>query len=561
MRQSLGAAHWTIDLDPQFARRDHEDGYIIFDRPGVSIWSVVYGGQPFDPDEAVRSYLDTGGRDMDLSFPQRETGLAGRGGLRQERDRWALETVTAGWGRLARIGFFFKDRGRLDEALGIWHSLQYSPPRWVRLCGAAVPPLVRLREVIEQGFIGVEEAVQEIRERGQVDAAAEILLAVLQDGPSHLRRNACHVLMVLGDASPEIRAALFSCLNDDDDVETQAWAADALLRIGEPTAKIVPAMMEGLRHREDSLPDGEQRIQGACAHLSVPARYHAARILADMGKSARPALDELRSHQWDESGGVRVCVAEALMNLNEPVESVLPPLLQGLNDERMAERERARFVPLLLELGVPADDVVPPVTRILLESTDYTAKVEALDVLAKLGTSAKSAETAIENMIQEDDRDEAGIQLDAARTLLRIGGRADVARPILLAALDSLEECEQFDSKAACLKELVCGPALDSPSLERIARELDHDHRSIRIAAAAVLARNGCHLDRCIATLVGMLGHDDPRTRWEAIVGLGIAGTNAASAADALSRAIETEPIPRLQELEAQALESIRCTK
>ncbi len=67
-----------------------------------------------------------------------------------------------------------------------------------------------------------------------------------------------------------------------------------------------------------------------------------------------------------------------------------------------------RFVKPLLEYGESHDEILPVVIRGLENASDYSAKIEALEVLGGLGIAAQPAAEFIENAIV-DESEEWGI--------------------------------------------------------------------------------------------------------------------------------------------------------
>ncbi|HCO24362.1 MAG TPA: hypothetical protein DIT97_15475, partial [Gimesia maris] len=282
---------------------------------------------------------------------------------------------------------------------------------------------------------------------------------------------------------------------------------------------------------------GEGRVQGICRYLCAPDRYHAARVLSSVGEAARPARKVLLEYQMDESGGVRERVAEALLNLGEPLSDVLHPLLDGLHSQDMSERERMRFIEPLLKHGIPHEQLLPSLIRIISESSDFSTKVEALEVLGKMGRSALSAAETIEEAISEKS-DEFDIKINAVQALTRIGAKESVATPILLSALD--EELDS-DVKAEILHDLSRIESLNKGTLDRILTELDDDDSSVRAAAAFVLAKNKVQIVRCLKILSKTLDEVDDEVRWRAAVALGSIGSSAESTVDQLVQFVRKE--------------------
>ncbi|WP_197995082.1 HEAT repeat domain-containing protein [Gimesia panareensis] len=398
---------WTLDLAPVFSRVEREDGFIVFSKPDLEIWAVVYCEQPFDSEAAVRSYLAWRNPDeSDVSFRPNSEGISGRAFLTSTTEGERFLAVAASLGRIIELDFRFQDKSAVETAVSIWHTLQHSPPAWVKQCSHVEPPLSGLREALERGT-NIEAAIDDVLDREQTATATAVLLESVRCESATVRQASCDAFAILDDATEEVTDALRERLKDDV-IQVRASAAEALLDLGAPAESVVPSLIEGLQKREAPLPIGEDRIQGVCGYLCVPDRYHAARILSAVGEAARPARDALLEHQLDESGDVRLQVAEALLNLGEPLENVLPPLRDGLHNPDLSHRERMRIAQSLLEHGESHNDVLPTVIEVLGKTTDDSARVEALEVLGQIGHSNRELIEAFLIELSSDADEETG---------------------------------------------------------------------------------------------------------------------------------------------------------
>lgn len=448
MRQAL-YDYWTIYVEPTFSRRETDDGFIVLERPGIQIWVVIYADQPFDADELVHTHMDRyRPQNSELFEREQSDELVGSAFLVHENDGWTLKAITAAYGRLVKLDFCFGERCQLDSAIEIWNSLEQSYPQWIKMCGQTSPPLAELRECLERGW-QVQESVFRLKEYGQTDAALAVLIEAVSNAESAtVRKSACEALALIekGDAVIALRGRLA-----DDSVEVRAWAADALLKRGEAAETVVPAMIEGMQQPEPCLPQGEARIGEVCKYLCVPDRYHAARVLSSIGEAARPARKVLLEHQMDESGCVRIVVAEALKNCGEPIANILPPLFDGLTSQDMSARERMRIVEPLLGYSVPHQQLLPSLIQTISESSDYSAMSDAFNALSEIGPQAQSAAESIVQRIAREP-DDSDIRLLGAQTLVDLRIKLDVAVPILLAVLE--DENIDADTKAEIRDDL-----------------------------------------------------------------------------------------------------------
>lgn len=532
---------WSLDVDAAFEREDTDDGLTIFRRNGMVVTVVVYADQPFDGEKAVRRHLRVPRRRAyDYTLPANDDGITGGAILVRDESGLCLRTVAASLGRIVPIDFCFADRGDLDIALGIWRSLRHHPPEWVRMCGRTQPPLSRLREALDMRW-RTAEAAEAAHVKGQAAESAAVCVKALGSDRPSVRIAAAEVLGQLGVADSEVLSALHNAL-DDECVEARAWAADALLDLDEPEESVVPAMIAGLRNQEPPLPKGEDRVQGICAYMAVPDRYHAARILSQIGEAALSAREALLESRFDESGPVRIRVAEALWNIGEPIETVLPPLSEALRSSQMCQRERMDIAKELAEWGEPPEEILPAVLDALENSSDYTTQIDALETLGKLGRHGLPAADLIESkFISAED---LNLKRLAAQALMRMGVKESVARPVLLAAL---ADAHYPNHRAEILTDLGRGAGVDAALLQRLAKELDSEHLCVRCAAAGVLAAHDVELDRSLEAFVAALGDEDDYMRWNAAVALGRLAPKASQHVGCLMRVARDDEVPEVQ--------------
>jgi hypothetical protein len=519
MRQEL-VDHWTLDIDPSFRRRSADHGSIVFETPEMKICADICIQEPIDSASAVREvHYHPEDAIADFSWISPHRRIDGRASLVKEPDGWELNTTTACCGRVADMRFCFTNEALTDSALAIWRSLQYSAPDWMVMCVDADPPLGKLREALEEGA-NLFEALSEARRQGQMREVTAVVLKALESDSVTVRLSACQIARLMDHAVDCLLVALRARLQDSI-VSIRASAADALLNFGESPEAIVLSMIEGLQKQEPPLPKGEDRI-----NRCIPQRYYAALILAKLGAAARPVKNILVRYQSDESGDVRLRIAEALMAIGEPTSAILPPLVEGLHNPDMSERERMSIAAKLFRNGASAEDLLPTVVRALAEASDWSTRIDALTLLGDMGGQALNAVDAIEKALREQTG-HWKMQIAAAGALLRIGAKNELAPRILLSAL---EERHRSSTRAEILWYLWHSEGLDEPALLRIAQQLVDDHPAVQAAAAILLARHGMDISAQVPSLIVALDNDNDRTRWGAAVALGEAGPAANSA-------------------------------
>ena len=169
------------------------------------------------------------------------------------------------------------------------------------------------------------------------------------------RAEASKALVVMGTEAID---ALIVGLSDNNPQvrEMSAWA---LTEIGEPAARIVPALISILAD-----PDENIRVTGSV-------------ILQSLGAPAVPYLiDALNA----ESSEIRLNAAYALGEIGAPLDTILPALIRTLTDREW--NVRRLVVRALVTIGTPAVDSLIAA----LHSTDSDLRRMAARALNDIGT-------------------------------------------------------------------------------------------------------------------------------------------------------------------------------
>ncbi len=368
MARSPIYSHWYLELDDQCGRRAADDGFVVFEMLSRRIWAAVYEMEDASP-QSILAEHSVGSQDAQCQFPFRsDTCLRGHSALSQRDRTRVLETWTATRGEVANLAFEWENETDIEWALAAWRSIEHRPPEWVRFCISSEASLFRLRRALQRD-VGIEDALNDLQQRGHMRQAAQMLVLALRDDTAIVRQSACYALGCI-EGYPEATSALSNHL-DDESALVRVRAAEALYRHEVSPAGIIEVLVTVLEQEDPSpLPSGEARIQGPCGYLCVPeGRYFAAMVLGEIGpvakEQARPALFR-RLH--DDSGCVRVMSARALVSQGESPAAVIPALLDALTDEKMSKRERVRIAEAIFEFGHPVDVVVPVLTDVVRNS-------------------------------------------------------------------------------------------------------------------------------------------------------------------------------------------------
>ncbi|HEY5838594.1 MAG TPA: PQQ-binding-like beta-propeller repeat protein [Pyrinomonadaceae bacterium] len=145
-------------------------------------------------------------------------------------------------------------------------------------------------------------------------AAIPLIIELLRDKRTSLRRSAVNELIDLAPDTESIQPALRRALKDEDSM-VAADAARALGALGKRASPSVSALINALSHDEPHV------------------RIYAAEALASIGPKADAATKHLARALRDPIPGVRWAAAEALAGIGPDAQSAVPQLIEALQDE------------------------------------------------------------------------------------------------------------------------------------------------------------------------------------------------------------------------------------
>lgn len=416
-----GYQEWTIDPGSDLTRpegpgmADPDEGP-LFVGHGRNVWARLLETGDDPPSATLAEHLrgesfvvGRWDRVAEYSLDCKASRLAGRAFLVPEIDRphlghWALHGFTAAHGIVAEITFYFADRDDAAWAIEAWRSVEYAPYHLSRVCADSGAPLSELCRTLERGW-GFDGPLRELRRQGYAEAAVTLVRAGLRDERSYVREGACLAMERLqGQSASLFRADLRAVLSDSEDL-VRVRAADALWTLGEPADTLVPHLIEIVQRSDPAgIPLGRERVVPPCGYLAMPeARCLAARILGDLGAATEPARLALRAALTSGSGMVRAAAARSLAGLGEPVATYFGPLRDAMIDgATQSSRERVEAAEALLDLGEPPAPVVPTLVELVVEP-DWTAHVDAMRILKRLGPAAAGAEPVLRAALDHSD--------------------------------------------------------------------------------------------------------------------------------------------------------------
>jgi len=209
------------------------------------------------------------------------------------------------------------------------------------------------------------------------------LIQALDDKDKEVRRSAAESLAKLAVGSlrdlglyktnfPVVNASLRDADND-----IRFWFTFKLKRVPPDTRKLIPVLVEALKHPDDDL------------------RARAADLLGCLGPEAKTAAAALGERLQDASLDVRRAAAGALLRIR--ADGAIPALVASLGDKDPIMRGRAGVA--LARMGKTA---VPALAE-ALKGKDRYARAAAVYALGRIGADARPAVPALLDMLKGKD--------------------------------------------------------------------------------------------------------------------------------------------------------------
>ncbi|HLY07741.1 MAG TPA: HEAT repeat domain-containing protein [Planctomycetota bacterium] len=444
-----------------------------------------------------------------------------------------------------------------------------------RSVGLLEPERDGVRPVLEEALKDAAPAVR----RAAAEALGDLgpparpsvpaLAALLEDSDLAVRWGAAEALGRLGGDAEDAVASLAVALRDP---SIRSIAADALGAIGTASRGSVPLLLDGLKDADLGFrwmsAVALSRIDAKSARAALPflterlrdpdgrARWDAMQCVTAMGLEAKPAAPAVLEMVKNGDG----VAADILTSIAGPdALEALPVLLENLSDDWDLSESIARIgpaaVPALLKALEKIDEkkshlIVKTLGLLASKSKDLLPKVEALlghadsgirsaaaDALGGMDPKVKETAPALTKTLADDD---AGVRLASARALFSIlGSEAQAAIPVLAQALKD-ENPDLRRDAASVLGDFGGAGKTALPALTPALKDPDG---GVRCAAAWAVARitGGQATQRAVEVLIGGLKDKEPRARQDAARILGDVGTDARSAAPALTAALDDE--------------------
>lgn len=365
--------------------------------------------------------------------------------------------------------------------------------------------------------------------------AAEALAGIVAEGETEDRLQAILTLGAIGDKASAAAPAIVKVLEAGD----PSLSLAAAFALGRLKAAGADDVLTKAAASDDSF-------------LAAVAAWALARIHPDDKALVEQALGRLRKGIADPDAEAREAAVTGLSSLAEGMAAtdraaLAAELVPLLADQ---EREVGRAAgAALIRLGADA----APAIRAKL--SDPAVRLQLMEVIAALGTSAKSA--VPELVAALGDQQARG---EAAVAVAAIGADAAEAVPALGALLAD-EQAEPGLRYAACYALGRIGPAAAAaePLIRGLAESKDELMASVAIWAALRIKPDDASLFvNAIPKLRRALRGESELVRLEAAVALGDIGPPAAAAIPILELVAEDDPARQVRQAAAEALAKIR---
>jgi HEAT repeat protein len=369
-----------------------------------------------------------------------------------------------------------------------------------------------LGDVVDDEPQAIEALIRTARtddDEGVRTAAIDALDGI---GPDAIERLVAEMAGVDPDGADWRRAEAFARTLSADRAELRMAAANALRRVGDPSA--LPPLIETL---DDPNPRVRERAARACGAVgderAVDAladrltdsagrvRREAAAALAAIGTEG--ALDPLLDATDDRREEVRYAAITALGGYRGT--AAIDPLIAALDDDSEVVRRAAVFSIIELLANAPTEgshriretvvdrlesadrSVVDPLTELLAESNQPRERRNAAWLLGRV-TDDAGREGAVDALVDALGADDGTTAQFAATSLVELGGDDEAVERRLLDLLEESDRSEAARSKAV----FVLGKVGGDRARERLEGMLDRtDDETVRKQAFSALSKLG----------------------------------------------------------------------
>ncbi|MEM6752783.1 MAG: HEAT repeat domain-containing protein [Cyanobacteria bacterium P01_C01_bin.38] len=370
------------------------------------------------------------------------------------------------------------------------------------------------------------------------DTVVNALIKLLDDDDSGVRYSAANTLRKLGKDSDTIVNALIKLLADDDS-RVRSSAAYALVELGKDSDTVVNTLVKLLAEDDSNVrstaayalielgKDSDTVVNALVKLLAEDdsdMRLRAAYNLGNLGKDSNTVVNAIMQLLTDADSGVRLNAAYALGNLGKDSDTVINALIKLLADNRSFVRSTAADA--LGYLGKDSDTVVNALIKLLAEN-DSNVRSSAADALGNLGKDSDTVVNALIKLLTDDD---SNVRLRAAYALENLGKDSDMVVNALIKMLTDGDSDVRLRATNA-LQNL----GKDSDTVvNAIIKLLTDDDSDVRLRAVYALQKLGKDSDTVVNAFVKLLAHDDSDVRSSVAQALGNLGKDSDTVVNAL---------------------------
>ena len=448
-----------------------------------------------DADERLRKYAAEVLRDIDPQTPP---------------DVSAKEKV-------ARLSKLLAAVGAGDDALACLRDIfSYRQTGWILDDLAQVKGITPLLlKAIDQAHSDIpheqamaEQMIEVLEKMGPGAAEAVPLLTALLTNQQY-RFRAIIALEHIGPAAAPATLPLVTIFQNADKYESR-WAANALCEIGPAAAAAIPTLTALLQSPNLDVRRGAARVLGAIGSAAIPALPALLAVLSDTDLEVQravisalikidPKAETLVATigHWFTAHPDRLWdVVDWLAAIETHDVTIVPILLQGLQDERMAT-QAAKALACMGRPAIPA----------LLPLLDSPHRATVVLVLKNMGKPALPELFTI-----AEERDD--VRYEAVKAIAELETDANAALPLLLELVQSRDSRWRAVAAAAIAN-------LGEQTLPAVVALLKSPDGNVRYYAVNILRHMG---DQAVPYLVESLHDADWRVRCAAAIILGEQG-------------------------------------
>jgi len=367
--------------------------------------------------------------------------------------------------------------------------------------------------------------------RVTAEAVAPLIADLAKAIETSDKRKACFVAWVLGALGPHADAgrivpALMKALEHDFNVSNSKWEFC-------PHGFVSWAIGCYGQKAEEAIPLLAKTVHGKDRWARQPAAW----ALRRMGASAEPAADSLikaldyaEGIAWGASaikGGCRYHAAAVLADIGKPV---VPKLIKVLGSNSPSASLGAAMA--LGRMGDKAGPAVPELIK-MLDHKNPINRAGAAEALSRIDPKADKVVSALAGALGDADY---GVRNRVAKALARCGPAAGKALPALEKALADTYKEVRYAAFCA-LGEI--GPEAEEVLTKALGNRDDAWNRKY---AARSLGTIGPKTKSGVPALVKALKDADAEVRREAVWSLGLMGPQTKKAANALKETAEEDP-------------------